>query len=112
LTEEADESDDDDDVEIGGATQDFKCPLTLRLLEDPLTSRPCNHSYSAAAIREFLKKGPQACPVSGCQHRISRDELFEDKGLRGRVRAAQRREEMRANEEAAGAVDAVDVDSE
>jgi SUMO ligase MMS21 Smc5/6 complex component len=114
LPEDGDVSDDDDDeVQIGGATQDFKCPLTLRLMEDALTSRVCKHSFSTAAIHEFLKRGPQKCPASGCQHRISKADLYEDKALRIRVRAAQRRAEMRQNEagDAAG-VDAVEVDSD
>lgn len=35
--EEGDEAE-DDDIEIGGQQSDFKCPLTLSLLEDPMTS--------------------------------------------------------------------------
>lgn len=30
--------DDDDDILIGGVMQDFKCPITLTFLVDPLTS--------------------------------------------------------------------------
>ena len=37
-SEPGDASDDDDDIEIGGVTQDYKCPLTLTPLVDPLTS--------------------------------------------------------------------------
>ena len=35
--EDGDDSD-DDDLEVGGITQDYKCPLTLRTLENPVTS--------------------------------------------------------------------------
>lgn len=38
LLESGDDSDDDDDLEVGAVTQDFKCPLSLRPLENPLTS--------------------------------------------------------------------------
>jgi E3 SUMO-protein ligase NSE2 len=38
LTEDGDVSDDDDELEVGGVTQDYKCPLTLTLLEEPVTS--------------------------------------------------------------------------
>lgn len=39
LSEPGDMSDDEDsDVEVGGVTQDYKCPLTLTPLQDPLTS--------------------------------------------------------------------------
>jgi hypothetical protein len=37
LSESGDASD-DDDIEVGGVTQDYKCPITLTPLEDPLTS--------------------------------------------------------------------------
>ena len=38
LIEDGDDSDDEDDVQIGGITQDYKCPLTLTHLVNPLTS--------------------------------------------------------------------------
>lgn len=38
LQEDGDESDDDDEIEIGGVTQDYKCMLTLQTLEEPLRS--------------------------------------------------------------------------
>lgn len=38
IAESGDDSDDEDDVQIGGVTQDYKCPLTLTIFVDPLTS--------------------------------------------------------------------------
>lgn len=38
VAEEGDDSDDDDDVQVGGVTQDYRCPITLTILVDPLTS--------------------------------------------------------------------------
>lgn len=32
------EVDDDDEIEIGAQQSDFKCPITLTLLKDPMTS--------------------------------------------------------------------------
>lgn len=37
-TEPGDLSDDDDELEIGGATQTFKCPLTMTAYIEPVTS--------------------------------------------------------------------------
>lgn len=37
-TEDGDASDDEDDLEVGGITQDYKCPLTLIPFVNPLTS--------------------------------------------------------------------------
>jgi len=36
--EDGDDSEDDDDLEVGGSTQDYKCPLTLTMLVDPMIS--------------------------------------------------------------------------
>lgn len=33
-----DDDDDDDDIVIGGVTQNYKCPLTMAILEKPMTS--------------------------------------------------------------------------
>jgi hypothetical protein len=37
-TEDGDEEDDEDDLEMGGVTQQYNCPLTLTPLVDPMTS--------------------------------------------------------------------------
>ncbi|KAF7346187.1 E3 SUMO-protein ligase nse2 [Mycena sanguinolenta] len=37
--EPGDESDDDDDIVMGGVTQEYKCPLMMTLLKDPMTSQ-------------------------------------------------------------------------
>ncbi|KAM0788874.1 hypothetical protein ACM66B_002958 [Microbotryomycetes sp. NB124-2] len=89
--EEGDEEDDDDDVEVGGQIHDFKCPLTLQLLKDPYTSKKCPHSFSGAAIRDYLKRGSQACPVAGCDKFLSLTDIEQDKGLDRRVKAHQQR---------------------
>ncbi|RDX53325.1 hypothetical protein OH76DRAFT_1399223 [Lentinus brumalis] len=97
--EDGDVSDDDDDeVQIGGVTQDYKCPLTLTILDDPLTSKQCGHSYSAFAIKEYL--GPnrtksKECPATGCHKLICLNDLQEDKDLARRAKEAARRERAR-----------------
>ena len=125
VVEPGDVSDDDDDVEVGGVTQDYKCPLTLTPLQDPVTSyastftflslsginnifkkfrKVCNHSFSRASIREYLSRGPKGCPATGCNKKISLADLKDDKALERRVREHARREAMRAEDE--------DVDAE
>ena len=115
-SEDGDESDDDDeDVQVGGVTQDYKCPLTLTILVDPLTSyvrsvtaftqhltsllhrKLCGHSYSAASIREYLniRGGRKQCPAAGCHKMISMGDLMQDKELAKKAKDAARRERMR-----------------
>lgn len=55
--EEGDEDDSDDDIVVGGATQDYKCPITLTLFADPVTSY-VSHSFqlllSSARVENLL----------------------------------------------------------
>ena len=108
-------SDDEDDVEVGGVTQDYKCPLSLTILEDPLTScvlsvlfsmqllishfmsrSVCNHSFSAKAIMEYLgQKNSVACPASGCKQMVTRASLKPNKELARQAKEAARRERAR-----------------
>ncbi|TBU43587.1 hypothetical protein BD309DRAFT_864000 [Dichomitus squalens] len=98
--EEGDDSDDEDDVQIGGITQDYKCPLTLTHLIDPLTSKLCGHSYSAAAIREYLGKGGRKeCPATGCKKMLALSDLEADPALAKRAKEAARRERARESDE-------------
>ncbi|KAG2070399.1 hypothetical protein BDR04DRAFT_1054203 [Suillus decipiens] len=92
--EEGDESDDDDDLEIGGVTQDFKCPITLTMLVNPMKSSTCGHAFSGDAIRDYLKKGPpsgKSCPSAGCSQKLTMAMLVADSSLEKRAKLAARR---------------------
>ncbi|KAG8764036.1 hypothetical protein FRC12_008324 [Ceratobasidium sp. 428] len=88
--EDDDPEDSDDELEVGGVTQDYKCPLTLQIYVDPLTSTVCGHTFSAEAIREYVKKHDN-CPGTGCNARISLSVLKLDKGIQKKAIAAKRR---------------------
>ncbi|KAF7982922.1 hypothetical protein HWV62_25204 [Athelia sp. TMB] len=93
-SEDADASDDDDDLEIGGVTQLYTCPLSLTKLIKPMTSKICGHSFSEQAIREFMKDGrgqKLVCPASGCNKPISMGDLEYDKALEKKAKLAERR---------------------
>ncbi|KAI0086535.1 hypothetical protein BDY19DRAFT_894649 [Irpex rosettiformis] len=100
--EEGDDSDEDDDIVMGGVTQDYKCPLSLTIMVDPLTSNTCGHSFSAEAIRQYLGNNltsRKKCPTSGCNKVISLDDLKPNKELAKKAREAARRERMREEED-------------
>lgn len=42
--EDGDDSD-EEDFEMGGVSQDYNCPITLKPLLDPVTSYVLSHSY-------------------------------------------------------------------
>lgn len=63
----------------------------------------CGHSYSAAAIREYLGNSrglKKECPATGCKKEISMASLEPNKDLAKRAKEAARRE--RAREEDSG----------
>ncbi|KAF8326967.1 zinc-finger of the MIZ type in Nse subunit-domain-containing protein [Cantharellus anzutake] len=95
--EEGDEED-EDDFEVGGTTQDLKCPLSLTLFEDPVTAKKCKHSFSKKSINEYLHGRPKECPATGCHEIISPHDLEVNRGLEFRVKARIRREKEKAEE--------------
>ncbi|CAE7209106.1 unnamed protein product [Rhizoctonia solani] len=97
--EEGDPEDSDDEMEVGGVTQDYKCPLTLQIYDDPLTSTVCGHSFSADAIRAYVRANNK-CPAQGCNAQISLGVLKEDKVLQKKARAAKRRAAREESESA------------
>lgn len=97
--EEGDISD-EDDFAVGGMVQDFKCPLTMATLDQPMTSTTCRHSYSKEAVFSYIEQCAQRrerpqCPRAGCDKQISKTTLREDPELEKRVRAHKRRMEQR-----------------
>ncbi|KAF9007669.1 hypothetical protein BDZ89DRAFT_1104765 [Hymenopellis radicata] len=96
--EDGDDSEDDDEIEIGGVTQDYKCPLTLCIIEDPVTSRKCNHHFSQAAIRDLFggrTNVTKRCPASGCHQDITLADCRPDPNLAKKIKAFQRRQKRK-----------------
>ncbi|KAG6866300.1 hypothetical protein C0991_006396 [Blastosporella zonata] len=90
--EDGDDSDDEDELEMGGISQNYNCPITLTLLVDPVTSEVCKHSFSKAAIMQsFRGSDVIKCPAAGCTKRFSRGNLKLNGDLVKRVKAYERR---------------------
>lgn len=101
------DDDQDSDIEIAQEKQSYKCPLTLRRFEHPLTSTVCPHSFERAAVEDFLKTsgGSASCPVPGCSQKLTLAVLGPDPVLgRDAKRAAQRAQKRRQEEEDGGEV--------
>ena len=88
----------DDDIVLDQEIQSLKCPITLTLLEKPVRNTTCPHVYSLEAIRELVRqgRGSCACPVAGCQARVSMNSVKEDKVMERKIREERAREEERA----------------
>ncbi|KAH7102547.1 hypothetical protein BKA62DRAFT_106833 [Auriculariales sp. MPI-PUGE-AT-0066] len=94
--EVGDEDDDsDDEVEVGGKTQDLKDPLSLQTLENPVVSKSCGHFFSKASISEYLGRQPRKCPYTGCGTILKPTDLQEDAELTRKVAAFKRRQQRR-----------------
>jgi len=106
--DEAEESEQsDEDVYISGARQDFKCPLTLRVLKDPYTNKRCKHTYEKADIIAYINsqgincsqsqaRGPRnavkqiECALPGCDNMLRLDDFYDDHDVVRRIRRANR----------------------
>ncbi|KAL2857961.1 zinc-finger of the MIZ type in Nse subunit-domain-containing protein [Aspergillus pseudoustus] len=105
---------DSDDVAIERERISLKCPLTLVLFKDPVTSTKCPHSFERAAILDMIAGSSMTVPAPGqnpgpnrrpprvrgvkcpvCSEVLTENDLREDLVLLRRVRraeAAQRRD--------------------
>jgi len=57
----------------------------------PPYSKKCPHSFTGQHIRDFLKKGPQGCPIGGCPQVLTLADIEPNEGLQRRVDASARR---------------------
>ncbi|KAF9077586.1 hypothetical protein BDP27DRAFT_1311306 [Rhodocollybia butyracea] len=98
--EPGDDSDDDEDLEMGAVTQDYKCPLTLRPLENPFTSEVCGHSFSRDAIREYFAndRGSKDCPASGCTRSFRLSDCKPNRDLAKKIKQHERRQKKKEEE--------------
>ncbi|KAK4701755.1 E3 SUMO-protein ligase NSE2, partial [Phenoliferia sp. Uapishka_3] len=115
--EAGDEEDSDDEIEVGAQTTDFKCPLTLSVMKDPMSSfvpsphlfsflspstnspdlpfrsTKCKHHFSRAGIQDYLKDGQEhECPIAGCHAKMVMADVVANPNLKKRVEAYIRRE--------------------
>jgi len=84
---------------------DIKCPLTMVLMEQPVRSSVCGHSFEQAAILQHLQKS-RKCPKAGCTNvRMTPDEFSEDPDTAMKVRRHKKREEATRRAQARSAID-------
>ena len=58
--------DDEEEITVGKSVKSVKCPLTLKLMEVPMKSKVCGHSYGKEAIIQYIGRARQKkCPLGG-----------------------------------------------
>lgn len=57
----------DDELQIAGEVRTFRCPLSLRMIDEPYSSKKCRHTFDKTAIADYLKDNQEKqCPETGC----------------------------------------------
>jgi len=79
------EGDKDAELEVvnAHAAVVLRCPITTMPFEAPVKSNKCGHVFEANAIQFILREAKKSkkkvkCPVSGCAHHISAEQLEDD----------------------------------
>ena len=87
--EEADKEE-EEDVVMSQVQETYRCPITQRIMENPVRNTACNHSYSKDAILELLqqRKGRLRCPV--CGDPVHQNKLVPNKDLERKIRRYKR----------------------
>eukprot|EP00536_Pseudo-nitzschia_multiseries_P009421 jgi/Psemu1/288454/fgenesh1_pg.261_\ len=90
---------------------EIKCPLTMVLMENPVRSSVCGHSFERDAILQHLRKSKK-CPKPGCTNvRMTPDEFSDDPDTAMKVRRHKKREEATKRAQARSAID-MDMDDD
>lgn len=96
--------DEEDDIEIGGVTQTYRCPITGGVFKDAAKSTSCGHYYEYEAIIQHItatarRGGSAKCPQFGCSQVLTRASIVKDPGMQRRAVAFLAREEKKRDEE-------------
>jgi len=86
---------DEEDIVVGGAVLQLRCPLTAHLLQDPVVNTTCQHAYSREAISLYMsenrtRSGSVQCPATGCTASVTRSTLQDAPALKRRVERYER----------------------
>lgn len=71
----------DDEPEVGGQTQTYRCPITMQTYVDASRSKACGHHYSHAAIMDYIRQGAAgrrggaSCPMFGCSAKLTKEMI-------------------------------------
>ena len=74
---------DDDDIQVEMPNQDssnqYTCPVTQRLIENPVRNVVCGHVFDLAGFRFWMRgHGTRKCPISGCSNATACESQLED----------------------------------
>ena len=92
-------------IVIGQVEVSLNCPLTKKLMEDPVTNKICSHSFSRQAVFTLIRQYQQAhrnkqtrCPIGGCNNKLKEADFEPNRELERAIRKKER-EERRGRKE-------------
>ncbi|KAJ1457817.1 hypothetical protein M885DRAFT_496326 [Pelagophyceae sp. CCMP2097] len=79
----AEDEDDDDDCMVDETQEDteasFICPITQKIMDVPMKSKKCGHSYSKEAVEGYFKGGEgKKCAHPGCNQKLGSADFDRD----------------------------------
>lgn len=83
---------DDDDLHVEGGKIDLRCPITLKLFENPLTSTECHHTFDQEGVEGtwISQQDIHSCPIPGCSKALRRTDFQPDRLMNLRVKCYKR----------------------
>ncbi|GME90332.1 unnamed protein product [[Candida] boidinii] len=95
-----DDDDDDDDIEIEGGIVSLKCPISQQIIETPVKSGICGHTYDKKSIMELLNRESldtniKRCPE--CHAELTVTDLVKDNIMSIRLDAFKRDQQLLKN---------------
>ena len=100
-----------DDLVMMQKEVSLMCPLTKKLMEVPVTSKKCHHSFSKSAILSHIRhysqrRGQPKCPIGGCDQIVTETDLEPNTDLQKAIRRKQREDRLGRNKDREGVVQA------
>lgn len=94
------DGDDDDDIEIEGGIVSLKCPISQQIIETPVKSSICGHTYDKKSIMELLSRESldtniKRCPE--CHAELTVTDLVKDNIMSIRLAAYRRDQQLLKN---------------
>ncbi|KAH7346476.1 zinc-finger of the MIZ type in Nse subunit-domain-containing protein [Rhexocercosporidium sp. MPI-PUGE-AT-0058] len=105
----ANDDDSDDEIEIKGATESLKCPLTLQYFKDPVTNNKCKHTIDREALAGYHRTEGRVyqgsnnnrkvakCPQTGCDAMVAMEDYVKDELMARKVQRAIKQEKAQDN---------------
>jgi hypothetical protein len=81
------ENDNDDELQVEGGKIVLRCPLSLKIFENPMKSTRCGHTFDEEGIRGTWRHQAEPCPVPGCGKNLRLTDFEKDRLMNLRVKS-------------------------